>query len=118
MPVLSVPVLVGWRVVGCGDCGAVDEGTGPTLAPDALELAAVPVSDAVAAGPTWLADWEGPTVIPVSVGGWPPELSSNTTTATTPQTARPALPATSLRLVKGEPVVRSVPGSRGSPSSS
>jgi hypothetical protein len=115
-PVVTVGAgVVGWRVVGCGEFGAVDEGTVPTVAPDELVLAVVPVSDAVAGFAAWLADCEGPSVLLVSDDGWPPELSSSATTAATTHTARPAPKAMSLRLVNGELVVRSVPGSWGCP---
>jgi hypothetical protein len=119
-PVVTVGAgVVGWRVVGCGDGGAVDEGTVTTVAPDGLVLAEVPVSDALAGFAAWLADWEGLTVLLLSLDGCPPEFSSSiATTAATAHTARPAPKAMSLRLVNGEPAARSVPRSWGLPWSS
>lgn len=119
-PVVTVGAgVVGWRVVGCGDRGAVDEGTVTTVAPDELGLAVVPVSDALAGFAAWLADWEALPVWLVSAGGCPPEFSrSIATTAAATHTARPVPKAMSLRLVNGEPAVRSVPRSWGLPWSS
>ena len=99
------------------DWGAVDEDAVTTLAPDGLVLAEVPVSDAVAGCATCLADCDGLPEFEVRLGGWPLELSRSATTATTPHTTRAAPPAMSLLLVKGEPEVRSVPGSWGASSS-
>jgi hypothetical protein len=126
-PWVGEPWVVGAVVVGDAvgplladgvDWGAVDEGAVTTLAPDGLVLAVVPVSDAVAGCATCLADCDGLSVLlPVRRGGWLLELSKSATTATTPHTARAAPPAMSLLLVRGEPEVRSVPGSWGASSS-
>ena len=95
----------------------MDEGADTTLAPDGLLLAEVPASDAVAGFAACVADCDGLTVFEVRFGGRLLELSRSATTATTPHTARPTPPAMSLLLVKGEPEVRSVPGSWGASSS-
>jgi hypothetical protein len=128
--VVGVTVLVGGAVVVAGgvfvagavvcvavelladgltDVVAVDEDTVLTLVPVAGTVADVPPIDAVAGLTAWLTDPEGPPpVLPLSVGGLPPEFSSKAiTAAATPQTATPAPPAMIRRRVNGEASSRS-----------